>query len=1187
MDHLVRTYINEGNFGVENGSVHVLRGELSSLLSTIHGGARIRLKVSFMLNHAREDYFSPEIASRWVTYNSLVELESVLDSLMAHINESETATIGEDSSVSVGNIGSVSVEVIRGNAGAGTWFSLSNQWIASKSTINPQNKDQRCFAYAVAIALNPQVAQNRERVSRYVLNDQPPARNEETGILSVNISGLTFPVNPFDHNAAIAAFEVANNISLSIWQINADDHSEMPKRIHAGRVDGNATVIDICYATRVVNILDAVVESHYVAVSDFRRMLRSKLTGGHAAETCFCRACFKPFSTFARMHEHYTLCADREITFTPTRHYFPGKFLSKNTARMCENVPVVYYYDFETFTCPDSGEMLPISYSIIGVCVDNPTLNFEQRTYRSTFSPRDTMIHFFSDLLLANQHYQSVIKTCQLPIDPTTVPAFDPDATCWICTAPFTEENTPVADHFHLKPSPNNPLLGAFRGWACSSCNTSCRIRKSGGKNEPDVPVTFWAHSAARFDTIIVHTWAREEIMRDAVVMTFPQLSLEQREKKVLYYTNPASAIPKGSTGFVRGGLGNLLFSDTLAHLGTSLDKAIKLLRGEMPLTKAWAQHNGIPFELVYAKLAFPYRVCDSVERFQNQTTLPPIEDFFSDLANKPCDPAAYANVERFWNGHCRTLGELNDLYNSLDTVQLADVFERFRRDMRVATNGLDAAHSMTAPSLSLAAWHHRAPCRIEMLPDPETESFYLKALRGGVSCVFEKFVQANIPEAPWYNPEMPRREIQYVDANSLYGSVMSEYKLPVGDFQIDPQPELWTHERILALEDNGDRHYIFRVNTHLPHAVQDAWSDYPLFVTHAVAIPEQMPERQLKLGAPTKTKKLMMDFADQTDYHVCHRLLKRWIQRGMRVTVTAVCSARQENCFGKFARGNMERRVQAQRDNNDMLAAGAKLMSNSLFGRVCMNPESLDSHRAFSGTEEKLVRRALMQPSFRDIIPCGSSYIVARTPESVKQEYAQHVGCSILSASKAAMHDAFWAHKDFYGHERARLLYTDTDSLVWSIETSDFESDIMSGPLAAWYDRSSFPREHRAFCDDNKGKAFLLKVETAGDKILEFVAMRAKTYSFQLLSDKKKAANKGCPRSHDTLKHEHYRAALFGEKLQPITGINAIVRRGCRLHYVAGSTRMNINPSDDKRVLNKEGWGTLPYNHYRITQPE
>ncbi len=85
---------------------------------------------------------------------------------------------------------------------------------------------------------------------------------------------------------------------------------------------------------------------------------------------------------------------------------------------------------------------------------------------------------------------------------------------------------------------------------------------------------------------------------------------------------------------------------------------------------------------------------------------------------------------------------------------------------------------------------------------------------------------------------------------------------------------------------------------------------------------------------------------------------------------------------------------------------------------------------------------------------------------KEVKLIKPTYVGMSILDISKTFM---FAFHYDKivnkYGN-KARLLMTDTDSLVYHIETTDIYADMMDDLDA--YDTSDYPTDHPAYSEKN-----------------------------------------------------------------------------------------------------------------------
>ena len=91
------------------------------------------------------------------------------------------------------------------------------------------------------------------------------------------------------------------------------------------------------------------------------------------------------------------------------------------------------------------------------------------------------------------------------------------------------------------------------------------------------------------------------------------------------------------------------------------------------------------------------------------------------------------------------------------------------------------------------------------------------------------------------------------------------------------------------------------------------------------------------------------------------------------------------------------------------------------------------------------------------------------------------------------------------YG-ERAKLLITDTDSLVYSIETADVYADMMAEADA--YDMSDYSSDQLAYSAVNKKVLGKMKDKYNGRMVAEFVGLRPKLYSIMEASgrEKKKA---------------------------------------------------------------------------------
>ena len=119
----------------------------------------------------------------------------------------------------------------------------------------------------------------------------------------------------------------------------------------------------------------------------------------------------------------------------------------------------------------------------------------------------------------------------------------------------------------------------------------------------------------------------------------------------------------------------------------------------------------------------------------------------------------------------------------------------------------------------------------------------------------------------------------------------------------------------------------------------------------------------------------------------------------------------------------------------------------------------------------------------------------------TIKLHKPIYLGMSILDLSKTLMYDFHYNHiKKKYG-DHANLLFTDTDSLCYDIQTEDFYDDIRNDVLSM-YDTSAYPADHPAGLPQvNKKVIGLMKDEACRRQIEEFVGLRSKLYAFKIHS--------------------------------------------------------------------------------------
>ena len=107
----------------------------------------------------------------------------------------------------------------------------------------------------------------------------------------------------------------------------------------------------------------------------------------------------------------------------------------------------------------------------------------------------------------------------------------------------------------------------------------------------------------------------------------------------------------------------------------------------------------------------------------------------------------------------------------------------------------------------------------------------------------------------------------------------------------------------------------------------------------------------------------------------------------------------------------------------------------------------------------------------------------------------------SILDLSKSLGYDFHYNYiKTKYG-DKAKLFFTDTDSLAYEIKTKDFYKDI-NPDIEKRFDTSDYPTNHPSGIKIglNSKVPGMFKDDAGGKQMVEFVGLRAKLYSYKML---------------------------------------------------------------------------------------
>ena len=340
----------------------------------------------------------------------------------------------------------------------------SPKWLKyKKSTINPKNNDDKCFQYAVTLALNLDNIDNHpERLSKI-----------KPFIEKYNWVYIDFPSTSKDWKRFESTNEVALNILYGPY---------------------NTKKINIAYKsknnlTREKQVILLMISNdqnwHYLVVKNLPGLLRG-ITSTHK-EDFYCLNCFHSYRTENKLEAHKKICENHDYCHIemPSKNNNTIKY---NHGEKSMKLRFVIYADLECLlgkmsTCinnPNESSTTEINmhttsgYSIFTHCSFD-----ESKNKLNYYIKDDCMDKFCKDL---REHVTKIInyeKKKMIPLTTKEKIYHNKQKICYVCKKEFNnndEKNYRVRDHCHY--------TGKHRGAAHNICNLRYKIPK-------EIPIVF------------------------------------------------------------------------------------------------------------------------------------------------------------------------------------------------------------------------------------------------------------------------------------------------------------------------------------------------------------------------------------------------------------------------------------------------------------------------------------------------------------------------------------------------------------------------------------------------------------------------------------------------------------------------------------------------------------------------
>ena len=1005
-----------------------------------------------------------------------------------------------------------------------SYIKLPGKLYEKKAIINVKNEnDNECFKWAITSAVFP-AERDGERLSKQMRKDSE----------KFDWTGIEFPVS----EEFIDKFEKNNPYAINVFGY---ERVVYPLRISKKN-------------DQVINLLLIANEetNHFCWIKNMSRLI-SKQASDHNGKRYFCYRCLNSFHSVKSLEKHTEYCQNNEevkiempISVDNEGNTYPKYIHFKNHYRK-QRVPFVVYADFECFTekidtCqPNDGKSFtnryqkhkPSGFSYLIKCFDDNLFSPKLVKYTAE-SPDDNIPQLFIESLESDikEIYNKFKIQKKMVMTREDVIDYEKATICHICEGGIgdnvnDERYKKVRDHCHLS--------GKFRGAAHNICNLKYRLPKF-------YPVIF--HNLSGYDShLFIKNLGKSEGKIDCI---------PNNEEKYISFTKHILVdkfIDKKEEE--KEVMRELRFIDSFKFMAASLDSLVKNLPKES-FKNLTEFYEGDQLNLLLRKGVFPYDWFDNFNKL-SADHLPPKESFHSRLNDSDISEEDYIHAQKVWETFkMKTMRDYHDLYLKSDVLLLSDVFENFR-DVCQDNYHLDPAFYYTAPGLAWDACLKITKVRLELLTDYDMLMMVEKGIRGGVSMISTRYGKANNPYMKDYDPDQPTKFISYLDANNLYGWAMCK-PLPMDGFRFMSKEEL---------KDWGSMPCILEVDLEYPEHLHDLHNDYPL-----------APER-VKVN---KVEKLIPNLNDKKNYVIHHETLKLYLSLGLKLTkIHRGITFEEWDWLKPYIDLNTDLRAKA---TNDFEKDFFKLMNNSVFGKTMENIRNRVDIRLVTGVKQANKLTSKLNYQHHTVF---SKNLAAVHMKKVSLYFNKpvYLGMSILDLSKTLMYDFHYNYiKPKYG-ENAKLLFTDTDSLAYEIETEDFYKDI-SSDVKAKFDTSNYPKNHSSgiLTGVNKKVIGMFKDEAAGKQIAEFVGLRAKLYSYKVEEGYEEKKCKGVKKAviKKTITFDDYKNCLFNNK--PSMRKMNVIRSHLHTMYTETVNKIALSPFDDKRIIREDNIHTLAYGH-------
>ena len=205
------------------------------------------------------------------------------------------------------------------------------------------------------------------------------------------------------------------------------------------------------------------------------------------------------------------------------------------------------------------------------------------------------------------------------------------------------------------------------------------------------------------------------------------------------------------------------------------------------------------------------------------------------------------------------------------------------------------------------------------------------------------------------------------------------------------------------------------------------------------------------------------------------------------------------------------------------------KLMINAVYEKRMKNLRNRIDVKLASNKKDYLKWKSKPSYMSRKIFD-NDLVAISKNKATLTLSKPAYIGMCILELSKVLMYEFHYDYiKNKYGNH-SRLLFTDTDSLMYEIKTEDVYEDFNNDK--EMLDFSNYSTKSKYYDNLEKLVVGKIKDETAGVAIEEFVGLKPKMYSYLVDDNSEHKKTKGVNRNvAATIHHNKYKDVLLNKK--------------------------------------------------------